>query len=207
MKKKKYIITLILIMFISLVCSCADNININNNKVLEKESIDSINDEIVQKESEVKPKFKNTYKMFYGKWEIKNILGYDNKLGETLPEFNLNIGKTIFYGNDKIEYDDLTLENFLYSYTILPNEKDNCYFYNTLTNEQLGISGEYYVFVHVETLTEELGANSPDFIGDEFFIIDDNTLVLVKNGVFYLAKRQTHIYKDDIEKKVLNTHI
>ncbi len=205
MKKNKYIITATILILFLLVGACAKN---NDGKVLKKEQYGSSTKNIIPNEKlEVKPKFNNTYKMFYGKWEIKNIFGYNNKLGETLPEFSSNIGKKIFYGNDKIEYDNLSLDNFLYSYTILPNEKNECYFYNTLTNEQLGISGEYYVFVHVETFIEELGSNSPKFIGDEFFIIDDNTLILVKDGVFYLAERVSHIYKDDMEKRVLNSHI
>lgn len=205
MKKNKCIVIATIITLFLLVGACT---KINDGTVLKREQYGSNTKDIKQKEKlEVKPKFKNTYKLFFGEWEIKRVIGYNNKLGETLPEFSSNIGKKIFYGNDKIECDNLSLDNFLYSYTILPNEKNECYFYNTLTNEQLGVSGKYYVFVHVETFIKELGYDSTAFIGDEFFINDDNTLILVKYGVFYLAERVSHIYKDDIEKRILNSHI
>lgn len=111
----------------------------------------------------VSPSYGSTYKIFYGEWEISKVIGYDNHFGESFPDANKMIGKRIRYDKEAI-----------------------------LANEQLGLKGEYYVFVHVETLIPGVNLGI-DFGGDEFFIVDDRKIILVKNNVFYLAERVSHI--------------
>jgi hypothetical protein len=162
----------------------------NNESNQNEETINSL---------EVSPIYSSTYKLFYGEWEITEVIGYNHNYGKSFSGADKIVGTRVSYDREKILANGLTVNNFKYSYTINPNIKDMCYFNNTLTNQELGIKGEYYVFIHVETYIPGVNLGI-SFVGDEFFILDDNRLILVKNNVFYLAERLSYIEnKEDLD--------
>ncbi len=147
---------IILLLFIS---SCGYyylkkvNYIINKSGVMEESTQNEVYEEKKQKgELDINLKYDYSYKIFYGEWEIVDIIGYDHHLGKSFDEAEEMIGTKISYSKDNIYTNELKIETFDYSYTINPNVKNQCYYNYTLTNEQLGITGDYYVFVHVETL-------------------------------------------------------
>jgi len=170
--------------------SDTDNIPITNNG-------DENDNDIGEVESDdpnikVSPTYDSTYKLFYGEWEVTGVLGYDHYYMQSFKEADGMIGMKVSYDKDNILANDVSINKLMYSYTINPNIEEQCYFNNTLTNKQLGLTGSYYVFVHVETYIPNVNLGI-DFVGDEFFIVDDNKLVFVKNNVFYLAERLSYL--------------
>lgn len=193
--RKKLFIILFLIIAL-LISSCMlkskdfmmDDITNNGKLELNKATII----EPKSKSKEIVELYDTTYKIFYGEWKIEKIIGYDNQYNKSFPEADAMLGTTIFYDYNQIKTEESVIENYKYNYTINPNHPNDYYFNKTFTNETLGLKGNYYVFVHVEKYIPELKI-SEDFVGDEFFVVSDNELIIVKNNVFYLAKRISYI--------------
>jgi hypothetical protein len=208
-KKVRVIVYSLLVIFVLSSCTGTNepessdnmkNIEVTNNGDSSEEKV-IVSESTVSNDDEVDPI--SRYKLFYGEWEITKVLGYDYHYMESFEEADDRIGSKVSYEKDRVIADSVSIDKFIYNYTINPNIGDQCYFYHTLTNEELGLTGSYYVFVHVETYIPNVG-KSKDFIGDEFFIVDDNSLIFVKNNVFYLAERVS--YLDDSEDSH-HTHI
>lgn len=136
-------------------------------------------------------KYKDTeYKMFYGEWEVSKIIGEHKTLPVDIEEAKTNIGKRITYQQDKIIYEGQEeRKDPLYNYSIIPVKNPiRSYILKMPTLEEIGIKGEYFVFVWIRSPMELKG-----FLGNEFYIKDDNTLIVSYYDVYYELKRISYI--------------
>lgn len=133
------------------------------------------------------------YKIFWGKWEITEFMGYGKYCdGEKQDEY---IGNTVYYDEEIIRInDDVVLREPIYQFGIIPADKYSIYtrIYPQQGGDILwGNNKEYFVHVQLkQTFTE----NKTFFeYGNRFYIVDENTLILDTDDGWYKMERLDYI--------------
>ncbi|MHB8131615.1 MAG: hypothetical protein ACYDEX_21750 [Mobilitalea sp.] len=133
------------------------------------------------------------YKMFYGEWEVTKIVGVDIRY----PNYPIDmeraeslIGRRVSYTYQSFKLEDVEmLKDPIYTIEILPVEKNKSYIGGMPTLEEIGITGNYFAFISIHNVNDLLG----DMDGTEFYVKDDNTLILFERDVYYELKRISYI--------------
>lgn len=129
------------------------------------------------------------YKMFYGKWEITEIISVDPRFGVSEASKRL-IGQTIEYSFDNIKINEkVELENPIFYTALVPTEPDFTLIENLPSVGMLGIEGDYFAYVHIGNWFD----GDKPFIGTNFFVKDDSTLILIEYNTYFEMKRMTRI--------------
>lgn len=137
------------------------------------------------------------YKLFYGEWKVNKILGKHLTLSVETEIAEKILGKRITYSIDSVKNDDIEkVINPNYNYAIVPITQNKTYVEKMPSLQQLGIDGEYFVYVYVYNTTGQ----GDDILGTEFYIKDDSTLVMLYNDVYYELKRISYIEDAEIKQ-------
>lgn len=137
------------------------------------------------------------YKLFFGEWKVGKIIGENQEQGAD-ENADALIGMTYFYSDGGIREGkmssigdgDYVVARQEYHYYLVPKDSDNL-FPNMPSPDELGIEGEYVIFVSV--IFSDNSVYSSDamstFKGGNFYVKDNDTLILYANNVFYEMNR------------------
>jgi hypothetical protein len=143
----------------------------------------------------------STYKLFYGTWEVTNVIGTSklsldiNNEEDTLEKAKQTIGRIITYEKNSIKNDNIEVyKNPHYKYAIIPVKNPEFEYIMYFSNvRELGLNGNYFVFVEVDI--QDYGDTT---FGSNFYIKDDDTLIAFYYDVEYELKRVSYIENADI---------
>lgn len=139
------------------------------------------------------------YKMFYGKWRISSVIKgryfkeYDNYYDE--EKAGKYLGRTVEYSCGSIKVDgERALMAPAYAYAIVPADKFAWYVESYSPQEDIidFTNNNYFIFVKVGTVWKKSDFQEKD-IFNSFFIVDDDTMVLAADGIFFWMKRVEHM--------------
>lgn len=119
---------------------------------------------------------------YYGTWEIRDYqsTGISALSSDDMESFQ---GITITYQSDSILLDD---ENVTVDY--FTDETDNfVYDYDSLTDAYNVNLGEWWD--NISEVTYITIDSNKSFFGDQFFVVDSDTIWIYYEGAFFLAKR------------------
>jgi hypothetical protein len=172
---------------------------IKQNDIEVTEKVGKSNEEKAEKNDENDANSSDTqYKIFFGQWEVTKVVYA--RPGMNLEKAEAYIGMKISFTRDaiKIEGQNEILKP-QYSIAIIPifNLKDS-YVNKMPTLGDIGINGEYFVYVYISTdnLIEKFHVP-----GNEFYIKDDDTLIALFEDMYYEIKRISYIEDAEIYKK------
>lgn len=228
MNKVKKLISIFTLLFIFICivlitngCSLNNNSNISDplksneslsklqaeNKNL-KTQIEELNSKLFQFEQksgnstneQEYPKLEDTeYKMFYGEWEVAEVLGRHQKEPLEMEIAEELIGNSIAFYREEILIDGIqVVKDPGYHFTIIPVIPDKKYIRYMPSLKEIGITGNYFIYVYIYNVFDQTG----DLFGAEFYIKDDQTLVMFYQEVYYELKRISYI--EDAEIKQLH---
>lgn len=197
MRKSVKLIVISVIMIItsvlSIVLSClyCKSIKELENLNLKLDSETSRNAELEETVYQLKLRaIDGSYKLYFGEWKVEKILCENERFGADEDAQDL-MGSTFYYSVDEVKKDGVIIgNNPSYKCYIIPKNEYK-YLANMATPEELGISGDFTVYVHI--LADEIVTT-----GSSFYIKDDNTLILYENNAFYEMKRISYI-SDNVE--------
>jgi len=135
----------------------------------------------------------NEYKLFYGTWTVNKVICGKQIRGITFDIIDVKkfIGFKIKYSNYSIEVNgQKKVDNPNYCIAVVPNQQNITYIPGLPSFGELGFTGPYVSFVtanHSEDLINE------PFKFTQFYIKDDNTLILFDGGYLYELKRISHL--------------
>ncbi len=201
MVSKNYLILVILIL---IMVFCQYTVSFNGNIY----SCD--NGYAVKYETKTEDTYKLTsspYKLFYGEWEVTEIVSKHMRIGGD-NGYEKIVGTKIYY--DEFLYKNsyklgLEVKNPIYAISIIPI-KDNSY--NQFFTNQIGIetllpNANYFVFVQVVGLMNENNqfeyGRDYEYIGREFLIKDNDTMFMFDYNCIYKLNRVSNIYDEDID--------
>lgn len=180
---------IIFIMIIALISSCMLNIVQFVGQKNERE-----------KAEEEKGLIDSEYKLFYGEWEIKKFINFTASIPIAFAEKGEGgqppkdiIGTKIFFDRDKIlNNDKIVCTDPIYTISIIPILKNGQQFLGerSMSIKDLRIKGEYFNFI---TVKDGNFLNLDDVIGTEFYIVDNNTLILEYKACEFVMKRTAFI--------------
>lgn len=126
------------------------------------------------------------YKLFYGKWRISSVIQGRNYKEEHVDAY---LGKVVEYAEDSIKVDEKeVLTAPVYAYGVFPIEIYGVFVQGYSPEETyLKSQNDYFIYVSVETVSREF--TREDYAFKNFFIIDDDTLVLDAYDVFFVMER------------------
>ena len=134
-----------------------------------------------------------SYMIFYGEWEITEVVFVQGELlgGEPVTKEHITqIGKKFTLLQDKAVFSNVIVENPFYDNVILPVNNPLDQSYTGLARySYIGIVGPLTAYVEVLTQEKNYILDTP---GSGFYIIDDQTLILHHeqgHTVYYKAKR------------------
>lgn len=137
------------------------------------------------------------YKLFYGKWEITSVIEGKNFNEENVGKY---IGRIVEYREDCISVDgEEVISVPIYAYGIIPIDEYVDFSCGYAPNENfMNMESDYFVYVWVETCL--YGEYNPeDKVFKNFYIINDDMLVLDTYDGYYIMERIEHIEDYEIE--------
>lgn len=195
---RKYVIFIVL----ALLFSCAMNVSQYVNPKNKTTEVDSDLEPVFLNNAQEKRQIVDSeYKLFYGEWEIKECINFTASVPNSTAEEGKEsqypdiIGTKIYFNRDKIlNNDKIVCTSPIYTIGIIPVlEKEQLFLgKHSMSIKGLGIEGEYFNFVTI------LDENNIDFVSDEiigntFYVVDNNTLVLEYNACEFIMKRTSFI--------------
>lgn len=200
---RKYVIFVVLALLISCLMNISQYANLKN-KTREAES--ELEPVFLNNNQEKRQVTDSEYKLFYGEWEIKECINFTASIPKSTaeegeePQYPDIIGAKIYYSRDKILNNNKTVCTFpIYTIGVIPIlEKEQLFLgKHSLSIKVLGIKGEYFNFVTV--LDENnIDTVSDEIIGNTFYVVDNNTLVLEFNACEFIMKRTAFIDDADM---------
>ena len=134
------------------------------------------------------------YKLFYGKWEITSVIeGGPNYDESKTDEYT---GRVVKYTADSIKVDgEEVLTAPAYAYGILPRESSWKFAraYEPRDTWFFDVNGGYFVYVWVETWIRDDYEGENEKVFKNFYIVDDNTLILDAFDGYYVMERLEYI--------------
>lgn len=141
----------------------------------------------------------DAYKLFYGTWEVTSIVSEHVRLGGDEGCEDI-LGMQITYLPDKYEFGGIvSIENPNYLMSIFPTDSPFLNMQEQVSMKTLMPDSDYFVWVQiVDKPTSSEAVTGKDFglepyVGDEFFIKDDNTLYCFNYNCIYELKRVNHM--------------
>lgn len=200
MKKSKInkIILIVTVVFFILALSACKNsdgepnstnqIEVGKNNELTNEvensieTIEKAQDLEVAKTSEIK-----NSKEYLGVWEIKNSIKTNNVYALSNEEQKEIIGQYISYEEDKVSYSENNYYMKPYYKKTVVSKSDFEFGYKGVTFEQLNIPQDE--IIKIEIFKDSQYEKKEYRMFTNFYIKDENTLILVYEGVFFELKR------------------
>jgi len=165
----------------------------DNTDILGKEVEDLFLNEHVYEQNDA-------YKLFYGTWEVTSIVSEHGRLGGDEGYEDI-LGMQITYLPDKYEFGGIvSIDNPNYLMSVFPI---NSYFLSDQRQASVTTlmpDSDYFVWVQiVDKPTTETGMDYgfESYVGNEFFVGDDNTLYSFDYNCIYELKRVS--YMDDYD--------
>lgn len=143
-----------------------------------------------------------SYKMFFGEWEIVDIIPGRNPHLEVQEDLSAFLGTRLFYDvkDFKINGEEIS-NNIYYEVAIVPVENIDLYFNNRRTvfkdiNDIISLDQDCFIHINV---TYEDCLFQP--VGNSFYIKDQDTIILeiLFNDCFYYLKCKRIAYLEDYE--------
>ena len=135
------------------------------------------------------------YKIYYGEWEITSVVGIHAKFPPSDEEVNVITGAKVIIDKNYLKFNDIYDDLYCYKYKILEyiipilDEGISQYYaWYMPTVKELGLCGNYFVFVKYRFTNDET-----EKITFEFFVKNKNELILATGNAFYLMTRITEI--------------
>jgi len=154
----------------------------------------------IQQQLEI-PKFNDpAYKLFFGEWKIRKVVGTNERFPDDPDAVQGEIGKKIIYLENKVILDGkVIIENPNYSIAIIPVHDPHMQYIEYMPPlDEIGIKGDYFVFVDVL----DNSGNYVTDIGTLFYIKDDNTLIIFNDGgTYFEMTRIAHIKDAELGEK------
>lgn len=170
------------------------NVDIPNEEIEEIEDV--VSNEHVYEQNDA-------YKLFYGTWEVTSIVSEHVRLGGDEGCEDI-LGMRITYLPDKYEFGGIvSIENPNYLMSIFPTDSPFLNMQEQVSMKTLMPDSDYFVWVQiVDKPTSSEAVTGMDFglevyVGNEFFIKDDNTLYCFDYNCIYELKRVN--YLDDYD--------
>lgn len=138
------------------------------------------------------------YKMFYGTWEVTGVVCEHSRLGGDAG-YEAIIGRQISYGPERYECNGICIDHPEYMMTIFSGETTSSFIDDFIVMDALLPEQDFYVWVQivnkpssedVEYDAQQYG--SEVYIGDEFFLKDDNTLYCCDYNCVYELTRVSY---------------
>ena len=139
------------------------------------------------------------YKLFYGTWEVTSIVSEHGRLGGDEGYEDI-LGLQITYLPDKYEFGGIvSVDKPNYLMSILPTDRPSFYYSDQISVKTLLPDSDYFVLVQIvdkptsyEAITgKDLGLEV--YVGNEFFIKDDETLYCFNYNCIYELKRVSYV--------------
>lgn len=223
MKGKKIILAFICIMLLFMGCtyvtddslagtSSVDDMD-KDTKIVE-ENADILSEETEEAE-ELTPdehvyEQNDAYKLFYGTWEVTSIVSEHVRLGGDEGCEDI-LGMQITYLPEKYEFGGtVSIDNPNYLMSIFPTDSPFLNMQEQVSMKILMPDSDYFVWVQIvdkptssEAVTgKDLGLEV--YVGNEFFIKDDDTLYCFDYNCIYELKRVS--YMDDYDPQYTPTY-
>jgi hypothetical protein len=197
METKKYRVTVLILICVSILNVAALIINIAGLNIFGGEPrlqalIEKSETEVTEDTEDPRLMFYDReYKLFFGEWKVEKIIGQHYEPSCTMEAAEEIIGKRISYSVDSIKNDGIEVVKMpVYNYHILPVSPDKSYVEKMPTLQEIGISGNYFVYVYADYSIIDQGF---DAIGNEFYIKDDTTLIMLEWDYYYELKRVSYV--------------
>lgn len=165
-----------------------DNLQAETESVAEQKTTDSEPAETVEtpnaeNETFIKGEIDNSFSC-YGTWEVKDYQSAEFSI-LTADEMESFRGIKITYQSDSILLDGekVSDSNFIYE------TKDTTYNYDSLTEAYEANLGEWWN--NISEVTCITVNSNESFFGNQFFIVDSDTIWIYYEGVFFLAKNNS----------------
>lgn len=149
----------------------------------------------------------DAYKLFYGTWEITDIVSESRYLGGDGDCEDI-LGMQVTYLPNKYEFGETVVSrNPNYLISILPTDDRLLFGQRQVSMDILLPDSEYFVWVQIAdmpALSEAVDGGSYDFepyAGSNFFLKDDNTLYLFAYSCIYELNRVS--YTDDYDPRYM----
>lgn len=118
---------------------------------------------------------------YYGAYQVTGLRGTAAVYAMSDEEIEAEIGKTLSYGPDSLDYKEASIDLSPEAYEEVAYPADQLYEDFRIRAFDLGITAEEIRAVSI--LVEG------NFFGNYFFIVDTDTLLIYYEGVFFEAKR------------------
>jgi hypothetical protein len=169
-----------------------------NADILGQEVEDTVSDEHVYEQNDA-------YKLFYGTWEITSIVSEHGRLGGDEGCEDI-LGMQVTYLPDRYEFGGIvTVDNPNYLMSIFPTNSPRLYYSDQISVKTLMPDSDYFVWIQIvdkptsSEIKTGLDYGYEVYVGDEFFIKDDNTLYCYDYNCIYELKRIDYIDDYDPE--------
>lgn len=168
-------------------------------------------DEVSEEEAESVPrddhhyhyKQNDAYSLFYGTWEITDIVSESRYLGGDEGCEDI-LGMQVIYLPDQYEFGgSVTVEEPNYLISIFPTDSRFLFDQRQVSMDTLLPDSDYFVWVQIADVSAAPGYNDgrdydfESFVGSKFLIKDDNTLYLFAYHCIYEMNRVS--YMDDYD--------
>lgn len=130
------------------------------------------------------------YKLFYGEWKVEEVLFEHPRIGPDEGYLDI-IGKTVYYDKTLYKEDgNMISDEPFYDIAIIP--RTNKPFESDFWGEfDMGLGDKYFVFVSINF---DWVFDEREFpFASEFYIKDDNTLILSSHNCLYRMSRVSYI--------------
>ncbi|MDE6713264.1 MAG: hypothetical protein K2K20_05955, partial [Lachnospiraceae bacterium] len=169
---------------------------------MKRVSYDEVSEEAVESVSREQHYEQNgAYKLFYGTWEITDIVSESRYLGGDEDCEDI-LGMQVTYLPDKYEFgESVTVEDPNYLISILPTDSRLLFDQRQVSMDTLLPDSEYFVWVQIADIPiggeTGMGYGFEPYVDNGFFIKDDNTLYLFAYHCIYEMNRVS--YMDDYD--------
>ncbi len=167
---------------------------------MKRVSYDEVSEEVaesVPRDDQHYYKQNEAYKLFYGTWEIADIVSESRYLGGDEGCEDI-LGMQVTYLPDQYELGgSVTVEDPNYLISILPTDSRLLFDQRQVSMDTLLPESDYFVWVQIADIPNVsetgIGFSIDPFVGSEFLIKDDNTLCLFANHCIYEMNRVSYM--------------
>lgn len=200
---RKYVLIIIFVLLVSGLINIGQFFMLKNETSGLESELESISPSDIQAPKKIAD---FEYKLFYGEWEVKEFINFTASIPKSVTEEGEEsqypdiLGTKIYFTRDKIVNNDkIICSSPVYNIGIIPVvEKEQLFLgKHSMSIKELGIKGEYFNFV---TVLDENNINnlSDEIIGNTFYVVDNNTLILEYNACEFIMRRIAFIEDADM---------
>ena len=197
MKKYKLIFIILLCIAFSSSITCGELYYYSQKKLqaLEKEMNDTIEDFYFPGTPLYGYIKDSNFKLFWGKWKVTKVMGehvFDERAFEWYTSFDTDneaeklIGTVYEFTDSNISIDtEIIAEKIMYKYYVIPKKNfssKDMFLMEYSAPEDFGLNGNFFLLV--EAISKE-----QKYFCTEFYVKDNDTLILISDNIYYEMKR------------------